>query len=120
MRTKTIARVVAGACLAAAAALGPIDVACAAPQDDSSGTPQPNTQMVIAVVVPPHEGVPATPAPSPSGVPGGHDGGPVDGRAPGDQLAPTGDQLTGALVFAAAAAALIGGGALLRRRAARD
>lgn len=119
MRTRMIARVVVGACLVVAAGLGPIDIARAA-DDDSSGTSPSNAQMVIAVVVPPHERGPATPAPIPSTVAGGPDHGAVDGRAPDGRLAPTGDQLAGALVFAAAAAALIGGGALLRRRAARD
>lgn len=117
MRTRMITRVV-GACLVVAAGLGPIDIARA--DDDSSGTSPSNAQMVIAVVVPPHERGPATPAPTPSTVAGGRDDGAVDGRAPDGRLAPTGDQLAGALVFAAAAAALIGGGALLRRRAARD
>ncbi|OJU45634.1 MAG: hypothetical protein BGN98_01110 [Microbacterium sp. 69-7] len=123
MGTRTFARVAAGVCLTAATALGPVGVAGAAsataPDDGSSAGPQATSQMVIQVVFPPHERGPASPRPHPSAVPGLSNARPVDGSALDGRLAPTGDQLTGALVFTAAAAALLGAGALLRRRAAR-
>lgn len=125
MRTTAISRIVAGACIAVAAGLGSAgtvgaaDTASAAAPDDSSSTAPPaTTQMVIAVVVPAHDRGPATPSPGPTGAPAGPEGSP-DGSGPRGQLAPTGDQLAGALVFAAVSVALVGGGALLRRRAAR-
>lgn len=106
------ARDAATRCLAALAATiallaGPTSVAYAA--DDGASADGGGSTMVIAVVVPPHDR-PAPPVTPPADASGGSD-------AAG--LASTGDQVAGALAFAAVGAALLAAGAALRARAAR-